>query len=68
MVGLIGMNHPVGIGASALFLGVLENGQLAVQQFTGVSPYMIQLIASLFILIFAIDPLRKAIQTIRRRP
>ncbi len=67
LVGLIGMNHPVGIGASALFLGTLENGQLAVQQFTGVSPYMIQLIASLFILVFAIDPVKKAIQTIRRR-
>lgn len=67
LVGLIGMNHPLGIGASALFLGALENGQLAVQQFTGVSPYMIQLIASLFILVFAIDPVKKAIQTIRRR-
>lgn len=67
LVGLIGMNHPLGIGASAMFLGALENGQLAVQQFTGVSPYMIELIASLFILIFAIDPVKKAIQTMRRR-
>lgn len=67
LVGLIGMNHPIGIGASALFLGALENGQLAVQQLTGVSPYMLQLIASLFILVFAVDPLRRIYQTIRSR-
>lgn len=67
LVGLIGMNHPIGIAASAVFLGALENGQLAIQQFTGVSPYMIKLIAALFILVFAIDPLKKIVQTIRRR-
>jgi len=65
--GLLAMNHPVGIAASSLFLGMIQNSQLAIQQFTTVSPYMVQLIAPLFILIFAIDPVKKAIQTIRGR-
>ncbi|TAM66975.1 MAG: ABC transporter permease [Microbacteriaceae bacterium] len=65
--GLLALNNPVGIGGSSLFLGVIQNSQLAIQQFTNVSPYMVQLIAPLFILVFAIDPVKKIIQTIRRR-
>lgn len=66
LVGLLAMNHPVGIFASSAFLGVLKNSQLAIQQFTAVSPFMIQLIVALFILVFALDPIKKLIERRRR--
>ncbi|MCW5710662.1 ABC transporter permease [Shinella sp.] len=66
LVGLIGLNHPVGAVVSATFLGVLQNGQLAVQQMTNISPYMIKLIAALLILCVAVDPLKAIIASMKR--
>jgi simple sugar transport system permease protein len=67
LVGLIGSNHPVGAVVSALFLGILQNGQLAIQQATSISPYMIKLIAALLILCVAIDPLKDIVVSMQRR-
>lgn len=67
LAGVIAMNNPIGTVAASLFLGLLENSKLAVAQFTGVSPYMIQFLAATLILVFAIDPARKLISDLKRR-
>lgn len=61
LAGLIALNHPLGIIPAALLLGILENAKLSIAQFTSVSPYMIQFLAAVLILIFAIDPIRKTL-------
>lgn len=67
LVGLVGMSNPLGIVGSGVFLGVLQNSQLGISQFTQISPDMVTLIAGVFILIFAVDPLRSLISKIGRR-
>ncbi len=67
LAGVIAMNHPVATVVAAMFLGLLENSKLAVAQFTGVSPYMIQFLAATLILVFAVDPAKKLFATLKRR-
>jgi len=67
LAGVIAMNHPMGTVGAALFLGLLENSKLAVAQFTGVSPYMIQFLAATLILVFAVDPARKLFAALKRK-
>lgn len=67
LAGVIAMNHPVATVAAALFLGLLENSKLAVAQFTGVSPYMIQFLAATLILVFAVDPARKLFAALKKK-
>ena len=67
LAGVIAMNHPVAVVGAALFLGLLENSKLAVAQFTGVSPYMIQFLAATLILVVAVDPARKLFASLKRK-
>lgn len=65
LVSLIGLNNPVGLIASGLFMGALQAGGLAVSQYTDISSYLVTLITSLFILMFAMNPLRSVLARIR---
>ena len=65
LVGLVGLNEPLGIALSGLFFGVLQNTALAIAQLTSMSSYMILVVTTVFILLFAADPLRRIAQ--RRR-
>lgn len=67
LVSLIGLNNPVGLIAAGLFMGSLEAGGLAISQYTDISSYLVTLITSLFILIFAVNPLRSVLARIRVR-
>jgi len=67
LVSLVAMNNPIGLFASALFFGVLQNSQLVISQVTTVSSYLITVVSALFILAFAANPIQFIMKTWRAR-